>query len=741
MYIYIFITFIIILLFILNKNTIEKYTDLWDATKGQRDVKTFTDGLFKGVKDVIEGAVLGFDTKIPGQKPCSDWDSRYRDDKTSCWLDTYGRGAGRIMDYAPCPPRSSENWSKDCYADQTDREDGRNDAEPWGKSWDKSDGCSWNRHIEAGMCFRACPNGYFGRAHEKCWANGANSFGVMKYGVDRERTCNSDEEKWGLLCYPKCKSGYKAVGCCLCEPNEGPGIKVTAFDRYLCPPPGNPDYVNLKGALCYRDLPNIQGKKQIQNSNGQSIKCNTDVPGGVEGGVYRVQDGNLRWYPSERIANSWDSNWRNAKMISDCSAVSRIGDMRYKSEDQLEDAIRNNRSVKCGREPNGGAGGGAVYRVENGKLRWYPNPNIAGSWDSNWSNPVTVDDCTITSRDADMKLKDPNLKNNNILWQRDNYNNGDLYWMKYTSYPWDKYYKFSCKDDSNNESNINGPFGPVNWPGQPYLAYPNIRLADDNVRVCGSGKVTVYRSDSRDGKYVDISDDPKLFNKANNAKYNRLDSVFTDDIDVPYIPPPNLKNDNILWQRNDYNGGDLYWMKYTDKHWNKYYKFSCRTDSNNESDVKGPFGPVSWIGPHTPLAYPNIRLADDNVSVCGNNKVTVYRSDSKDGPYTEISDNPNLFNKANNTKYNRRDSVFTDDVDTPTNTYKYIMSTDAGGNDITHFDNVSWNTCKTECDNRSNCRGFNFSAASYPNKPGTCWIKHNVSNKSGNSNWNLFEKV
>jgi len=667
MYIYIYIIVVFILLFVLNKNTLssiimEKYTDLWDSKKVEDDMIRFTSGLFGGIKSAAEAVVLGFDTKIPGKKPCSNWDSRYRDDGTSCWLDTYGRGAGRAMDYGPCPPRSKENWAKDCYADQTDREDGRNDAEPWGKSWDKSDGCSWNRHIEAGMCFRACPDGYFGRAHEKCWANGANSFGVMKYGVDRLQ-CNDDEDKYGALCYPKCKPGYKAVGCCLCEPNEGPGIKVTAFDRYECPPPGNSDYVNLKLALCYRDLPEVQGRKQIQNSNNQSIKCNTDVPGGAgKGAVYRIENGRLRWYPNEAIANSWDGNWKNAKMISDCSGVTRADDMVYKSTIQLNEAIDNNRSVRCGRDVSNGAGGGAIYKVEDRKLRWYPSPTIAESWDRNWNNPVTVDDCTITQRNQDMKLKSPNLKNNNILWQRDDYNTGDLYWMKYSDRLWNKYYKISCKDNAGSESDIKGPFGPVNWPGQPNLNYPNIRLSDDNVSPCVNSNVTVYRSDSRDGLYVDISDDPKLFNKPNNSKYNRRDPVFTDNIDVPYVPPPKLKNNNILWQRDDYNTGDLYWMSFADRPWNKYYKFSCKNEANNESSISSPFGPVNWPGQPN-LKYPSIRLSDDNVPPCGNNKVTVYRSNSRDNGYVDISDNPKLFNKANNSKYNRRESAFTDDVD------------------------------------------------------------------------------
>lgn len=753
MYLSILVITIIVTLFILNLK-IEKYTDLWDATSGQKDIKKFTDGLFSGIKDALEGAVLGIDSKIPGQKPCSDWDSRYRDDGTSCWLDTYGRGAGRLPDLEACPPRSTANWAGDCYADQTDREDGRNDAEPWGKSWDKSDGCSWNRHIEAGACFRACPEGYFGRAYDKCWANGADSFGVMKRLVNRKLLCNADEELWGALCYPKCKSGFHAVGCCLCEPDDGVGIKKTAFQRYECPPPDNADYVNLKGALCYRDLPSEQGKKQILNSNGQAIKCNTDVPGGVGAGAfYRVEDGKLRWYPNERIANSWDSNWKAAKMIADCSAVERINDMRYKSEDQLDYAIKNNRSVQCGIDVNGGAGAGAVYKVVNGKLRWYPNEMIANSWDTNWKNIVRVDDCTITSKGDDMKIQGPTLRNERLGWQGDGVDDGGggLSWGEWSGGPWNKYYKVSCKDDYNDvESEMKGPFGPVNFS---HYNKPVIRLADDDKEVCyGNTRVTIYRSDSRDGPYTDISNDLNLTNKENTLRYNRTDSVFRDGVVVPnpspttlsqqatffehnnyqgrswklgggnykwvgehgisndvissvkvpkggsvvlydhanfggasitltenasslgdfdnrtssikvsneYVPPPNLND--ILWQRGNYNTGDLNWMAFSNRDWNKYYKISCKSKNNNESIAKGPFGPVTGSGLGI-FNYPNIRLSTDNVSPCwSDSKVTVYRSDSRDGPYTDISSDPRLLNKANNAKYNRFDAVFTDNI-------------------------------------------------------------------------------
>ena len=182
--------------------------------------------------------------RIPDKRACADGE---RDTPTECWLDTYGVGGGRPADYGDCPPRSSPGAAGDCYADQTDREDSRNDSEPWGKSWDKNDGCSWNRHIEAGVCFRACPDGFFGRAYDKCWANGADSFGVMKRSADRLK-CNDDEDKDGLRCYPKCKAGFHKVGCCLCQPdNGGPRVTKWLHDRQYCA-----DDEELKDGSCYK---------------------------------------------------------------------------------------------------------------------------------------------------------------------------------------------------------------------------------------------------------------------------------------------------------------------------------------------------------------------------------------------------------------------------------------------------------------------------------------------------------
>ena len=30
-------------------------------------------------------------------------------------------------------------------------------------------------------------------------------------------TCRADEDRWGLLCYPKCRAGYSQAGCCMCS--------------------------------------------------------------------------------------------------------------------------------------------------------------------------------------------------------------------------------------------------------------------------------------------------------------------------------------------------------------------------------------------------------------------------------------------------------------------------------------------------------------------------------------------
>ena len=68
----------------------------------------------------------------------------------------------------------------------------------------------------------------------------------IKKNLFQRQTCKSNEDKNGALCYPKCKSGYKAKGCCICEPDGGPGIKQTLFNRQYCKADED-----KSGALCY----------------------------------------------------------------------------------------------------------------------------------------------------------------------------------------------------------------------------------------------------------------------------------------------------------------------------------------------------------------------------------------------------------------------------------------------------------------------------------------------------------
>lgn len=155
--------------------------------------------------------------------------------------------------------------------------------------------CKENEEYDAGLCYPKCNAGYNGSGHI-CWENCPSdtvSTGVFcskggdvyakepktpikencpsgmrddgtscwkdTYGRsggyaywDRDK-CSDDNpqgcEWYGALYYPKCKVGYKSVGCCLCEPDDGPGgIRKTLFDRQKC----DAGYRNIAG-VCWPD--------------------------------------------------------------------------------------------------------------------------------------------------------------------------------------------------------------------------------------------------------------------------------------------------------------------------------------------------------------------------------------------------------------------------------------------------------------------------------------------------------
>ncbi|GLE08591.1 hypothetical protein PINS_up019876 [Pythium insidiosum] len=119
---------------------------------------------------------------------------------------------------------------------------------------------------------------------------------------------------------------------------------------------------------------------------GQAIKCDPN-----EANVYRLTGGQRRWYPNPDIASSWDPQWGNFKVV-DCSTLPRGDDMAFFSLAPKD--VRDGQAIKCDRGPN-------VYRYAGGEIRWYPNPPIASSWDSNWVNFVYMD-CSKVPRGKDM---------------------------------------------------------------------------------------------------------------------------------------------------------------------------------------------------------------------------------------------------------------------------------------------------------------------------------------------------
>jgi hypothetical protein len=107
-------------------------------------------------------------------------------------------------------------------------------------------GCGAGRGLDAGLCYPACKSGYSG-VGPVCWqscpggyrddgaycakpeAHGRGAgypwqFGDAPFSLDgAKQRCVRDNpsgcEQNGLLYYPKCRSGFHAIGCCICSPD------------------------------------------------------------------------------------------------------------------------------------------------------------------------------------------------------------------------------------------------------------------------------------------------------------------------------------------------------------------------------------------------------------------------------------------------------------------------------------------------------------------------------------------
>ena len=109
---------------------------------------------------------------------------------------------------------------------------------------------------------------------------------------------------------------------------------------------------------------------------------------------------------------------------------------------------------------------------------------------------------------------------------RNQSNNPDgehLFWHRHSTSPWNKYYKFSCKNANGQESVKSESFGPIsmgNYHG------PKLRFADPGTKPCGEyDNVVIYRSNSENGTYTDLTRHMKNFN---GGQYNRVSPAFTD---------------------------------------------------------------------------------------------------------------------------------------------------------------------------------------------------------------------
>ena len=182
--------------------------------------------------------------RIPDKKPC---DQGEVDTGTTCWVDTYGRGAGRPRD-GSCP----HGWRNDGTSCWEDAKCNTVDNGYYNLSWG-SVNCNGPKNNPA--C-TTTDFGIFGKSTtcagwNDCYSTwiskletSCSGCGCIKQGTNY--SCNDDEEMSGLLCYPKCKSGYHAVGCCLCEPDGG-NTKKWLKDRQYCA-----DDEEMKDGLCYK---------------------------------------------------------------------------------------------------------------------------------------------------------------------------------------------------------------------------------------------------------------------------------------------------------------------------------------------------------------------------------------------------------------------------------------------------------------------------------------------------------
>lgn len=155
-------------------------------------------------------------------------------DTDGCWLKAIGRGVGKVI--------------HSCKDDQE----------------------------QSGLlCYPKCKQNYTG-AGPVCWENcqsnfrddGAYCFKTPAYGrgtgyIHQDKCLSENPEtgcdKYGLLYYPTCKSGYKNFGCCVCTPkcldsqtDIGISCNKASYGRGVGTPLGCDNNQDYDAGLCYK---------------------------------------------------------------------------------------------------------------------------------------------------------------------------------------------------------------------------------------------------------------------------------------------------------------------------------------------------------------------------------------------------------------------------------------------------------------------------------------------------------
>jgi hypothetical protein len=116
------------------------------------------------------------------------------------------------------------------------------------------------------------------------------------------------------------------------------------------------------------------------------IRCIANELRGANNSIYRyIGRDTARWYPSPNIAASWDPNWDKYSDVN-CTNMRLGPDMAYNIKDKPIGA-----PIRCIANELRGVNGSIYRNIGESTLSWYPNPEIASSWDPNWGNYSEID--------------------------------------------------------------------------------------------------------------------------------------------------------------------------------------------------------------------------------------------------------------------------------------------------------------------------------------------------------------